>query len=173
LQLAKLASPELGSCSKPPHLFQQQVYRLGVNHVAHRAFHRPTWPGVNLNRKPLPPPSGSFFSLIVSTPNPGANLLLTISQLLPLVVTLIFLGGLAFVGYQIYVSMVKIQAQAKKQMGNKNVVFTKDGLRVGVKHRETEDYVDSTQSWVVKAWNLGSAKDDTKNKKCVSQPRPA
>lgn len=59
--------------------------------------------------------------------------------------------------------MVKIQAQAKEQMGSKNVVFTKDGLRVGVKHVENEEYVDRTQSWVVKAWNLsGEAKDAQK-----------
>jgi len=52
-------------------------------------------------------------------------------------------------------------------MGNKNVVFTKDGMRVGVKHVETEKYVDATQSWVVKAWNLhnsGSNQDDKKKK---------
>ncbi|KZZ89003.1 hypothetical protein AAL_07946 [Moelleriella libera RCEF 2490] len=40
-------------------------------------------------------------------------------------------------------------------MGRKNVVFTKDGVRVGVKHVQNENYVDKTQSWVVKAWNLG------------------
>lgn len=39
-------------------------------------------------------------------------------------------------------------------MGSKNVVFTKDGVKVGVKHMENEAYVDRTQSWVVKAWNL-------------------
>lgn len=47
-------------------------------------------------------------------------------------------------------------------MGKKNVVFTKDGVRVGVKHVQNENYVDATQSWVVKAWNLGSARDDEK-----------
>ena len=45
-------------------------------------------------------------------------------------------------------------------MGKKNVVFTKDGVRVGVKHVQNEKYVDATQSWVVKAWNLGNSKDD-------------
>jgi hypothetical protein len=51
-------------------------------------------------------------------------------------------------------------------MGKKNVVFTKDGLKVGVKHVETERYVDATQSWVVKAWNLsGKAPEDKKKKK--------
>jgi hypothetical protein len=56
-------------------------------------------------------------------------------------------------------------------MGSKNVVFTKDGVRVGVKQVKEENYVDATQSWVVKAWNLGSdakkeeAAEKKKNKK--------
>ena len=83
-------------------------------------------------------------------------------------ITLVFLAGLAFIGYQIYESLLKIKTQAKKQMGNKNVVFSKEGVRVGIKHVETEAYVDKTQSWVVKAWNLsGESKD--KSKKYVFQ----
>jgi len=50
-------------------------------------------------------------------------------------------------------------------MGTKNVVFTKDGVRVGVKHVETEAYVDKTQSWVVKAWNLSGEATKDKSKK--------
>lgn len=79
----------------------------------------------------------------------------TIGQLLPLVILLLVLGGVAWVGYQIYLSVVQIQEKAGERMGKKNVVFTKDGVRVGVKHVENEDYVDKTQSYLVKAWNLG------------------
>ncbi|KAH8887108.1 hypothetical protein GQ53DRAFT_768920 [Thozetella sp. PMI_491] len=94
----------------------------------------------------------------------------TISQVLPLIITFVILGTLGWVGYQIYLSVTKIQAQASKQMGNKNVVFTKDGLRVGVKHVENEQYVDATQNWVVKAWNLSNdAKDEAKSKKKKSK----
>lgn len=39
-------------------------------------------------------------------------------------------------------------------MQKKNVVFTKDGMKVGVKEMKTENYVDTTQSFLVKAWNL-------------------
>ena len=49
-------------------------------------------------------------------------------------------------------------------MGAKNVVFTKDGLRVGVKHVETEKYVDATQSFVVKAWNLSQEQEAAKKR---------
>lgn len=102
----------------------------------------------------------------------------TIRQLLPLIITLIVLGVVAWVCYQIYLSMVKIQAQARKQMGN-NVVFTKDGVRVNVQNIENESYLDRTQSWVVKAWELGTTSvanehgDAAKRKRNVlTKPKP-
>jgi hypothetical protein len=52
--------------------------------------------------------------------------------------------------------MVKIKSQARKQMGE-NFVFTKDGVQVKVQNVGTESYVDATQSWVVKAWNLAAS----------------
>ncbi|KAI1371009.1 hypothetical protein F4677DRAFT_323998 [Hypoxylon crocopeplum] len=80
----------------------------------------------------------------------------TFSQLFPLLILLVVLGGVAFVGYQVYLSATKIRDTAEARMAKKNVVFTKDGLKVGVKHVEQERYVDATQSWVVKAWNMGN-----------------
>ncbi|KAF6810053.1 hypothetical protein CMUS01_13551 [Colletotrichum musicola] len=78
----------------------------------------------------------------------------TISQILPLLITVIFVSGVAWVLWQVYISVTKIQESASERMGKKNVVFTKDGVRVGVKHTSNEKYVDKTQGWVVKAWNL-------------------
>ncbi|KAL7620037.1 hypothetical protein AAE478_010586 [Parahypoxylon ruwenzoriense] len=78
------------------------------------------------------------------------------SQLLPLVILFAIIGGVAFVGYQVYLSANKIRDNAERSMAKKNVVWTKDGLKVGVKHVEQEKYVDATQSWVVKAWNMGN-----------------
>ncbi|KAK1766392.1 hypothetical protein QBC33DRAFT_540869 [Phialemonium atrogriseum] len=86
----------------------------------------------------------------------------TLRQLLPLIITLIFVGIAAWIGYQIYVSVNKIRAKASERMSNNNVVFTKDGMRVKVKQIKNESYVDATQSWVVKAWNLGSEKAPNK-----------
>nr|CAD60720.1 unnamed protein product [Podospora anserina] len=75
---------------------------------------------------------------------------------------------MAWVGYQIYVSVMKIKDQAEKQMGDKNMVFTKDGLRVSVKNVKDESYLDATQSWFVKAWDLsGNAVDTSKRKRYV------
>ncbi|KAJ4311521.1 hypothetical protein N0V84_010408 [Fusarium piperis] len=89
----------------------------------------------------------------------------TLSQVLPLLIVFALLGVGGWVGYQVYISVAKIQDAASERMGKKNVVFTKDGVKVGVKQIKTENYVDATQSWVVKAWNLGTTgKDD---QRCV------
>ncbi|KAK8069241.1 hypothetical protein PG994_005857 [Apiospora phragmitis] len=74
----------------------------------------------------------------------------------PLFVLFLFVGGAVFVGYHIWASVGKIQQTATDRMARKNVVFTKDGMRVGVKHVEQERYVDATQSWFVKAWNMAA-----------------
>ncbi|KAJ4205820.1 hypothetical protein NW759_014458 [Fusarium solani] len=89
----------------------------------------------------------------------------TLSQVLPLLIVFALLGVGGWVGYQVYISVAKMQDAASERMGKKNVVFTKDGVKVGVKQIKTENYVDATQSWVVKAWNLGTTgKDDQRSK---------
>jgi hypothetical protein len=86
------------------------------------------------------------------------------------VVLFLFLGGLGFIGYHIYLSATKIQETATERMGRKNVVFTKDGLRVGVKEMKNENYVDRTQSWVVKAWNLSGQGIEDKRYSSLTRP---
>ncbi|KAI1164964.1 hypothetical protein F5B18DRAFT_650150 [Nemania serpens] len=78
------------------------------------------------------------------------------SQLFPLVLLLLVVGGVGFVCYQIYVGATKIRENAENSFASRNVVFTKDGVKVGVRTVNNERYVDATQSWVVKAWNAGS-----------------
>ncbi|KAF7555047.1 hypothetical protein G7046_g6658 [Stylonectria norvegica] len=107
-------------------------------------------------------PLGLVLGLVLVLFDP-TNALLR-SQVLPLIIVFAILGVGGWVGYQVYLSIGKIQETASERMGKKNVVFTKDGLKVGVKEVQTENYVDATQSWVVKAWNLGTAKDDQKTK---------
>lgn len=62
--------------------------------------------------------------------------------------------------------MQQIRDSASERMERKNLVWTNDGLKVGVKSIKNEAYVDKTQSWVVKAWNLGQpgSSDDSKKK---------
>jgi hypothetical protein len=75
---------------------------------------------------------------------------------LPFFILLTVLLGFAFVGYHMYLSVCKISSAASDKMQSKNVVFTKDGMKVGVKELKTEGYVDKTQGLLVKAWNLSS-----------------
>jgi len=88
-----------------------------------------------------------------------------IIKLLPLILGIALIAGAGWVGYQIYISVNKIRDNASQSMGNKNVVFTKDGVKVGVKQVKNENYVDATQGWVVKAWNLGQSREDEALKK--------
>ncbi|TLD31112.1 hypothetical protein PspLS_02644 [Pyricularia sp. CBS 133598] len=90
----------------------------------------------------------------------------TIGTLLPLIILLVIVGGIAFVAYHVWVASQNIGKQASAKMGKKNVIFSKDGMRVGVRHVENERYVDATQKWVVKAWDHASnAKGDGKKSK--------
>lgn len=87
------------------------------------------------------------------------------SKLLPLLIAIALVAAAAWVIYQIYLSVVKIRTSASERMGGKNVVFTKEGVKVGVRQIENESYVDVTQSWVVKAWNMAAPQDDEAVKK--------
>ncbi|KAI0467296.1 hypothetical protein F4859DRAFT_273965 [Xylaria cf. heliscus] len=90
------------------------------------------------------------------------------SKIIPLLVLLLVVAGIGFVCYQVYIGATKIRENAENSFASRNVVFTKDGVKVGVKHVENERYVDATQSWVVKAWNAGSAAN---NKQPASKRR--
>lgn len=79
-----------------------------------------------------------------------------LSKVLPLIILLIVLGGFAFVGYHFYLTCQKISKTTTDKMQSKNVFFTKDGIKVGVKEMKNENYVDATQGFLVKAWNLST-----------------
>ncbi|KAG9826418.1 hypothetical protein KCU98_g4888, partial [Aureobasidium melanogenum] len=68
-----------------------------------------------------------------------------IVNLLPLVILFVFVGAFAFVGYQMYLWTNDLANQGKKTMEKKNVMFTKDGMKVGVKEMSEEEYADRTQ----------------------------
>ncbi|KAG9243981.1 hypothetical protein BJ878DRAFT_508258 [Calycina marina] len=91
-----------------------------------------------------------------STPKAPPAPASTLSKTLPLIILVIFLGGTAFVAYHIFLAVTQIGHAANDKMQSKNVMFTKDGMKVGVKEIKNENYVDRTQSILVKAWNLSS-----------------
>ncbi|KAG9529823.1 hypothetical protein KCU93_g3150, partial [Aureobasidium melanogenum] len=79
-----------------------------------------------------------------------------IANLLPLVILFVFVGAFAFVGYQMYLWTNDLANHGKKTMEKKNVMFTKDGMKVGVKEMSEEEYADRTQSVLVNTWNQTS-----------------
>ena len=54
---------------------------------------------------------------------------------------------------QIYLYSNQLAERGVKKMEKKNVVFTKDGAKVGVKEVTAESYTDKTQRAFVKTWN--------------------
>ncbi|KAJ3496036.1 hypothetical protein NLG97_g2957 [Lecanicillium saksenae] len=94
-----------------------------------------------------------------TSPRANPMAFLPFRQILPLIVALSIVGGIGFVLYHVYLSVTKMGDAASQKMGKKNVVFTKDGMRVGVKNKTNEKYVDKTQKYVVKAWNLSQQQE--------------
>ncbi|KAF4301421.1 hypothetical protein GTA08_BOTSDO10606 [Botryosphaeria dothidea] len=80
----------------------------------------------------------------------------SLGQLIPLLILFVTVGVIAFIGYQIYLYTNELADKGVKKMEKKNIVFSKDGMKVGVKEVRDEDYADRTQSVLVKAWSLTS-----------------
>jgi len=55
-------------------------------------------------------------------------------------------------------TMVRFKDNVTKRMVKQDVVWTEHGVRVGYSPVEAEKYIDQTQNFMVKAWNLGTAK---------------
>ncbi|KAK6579930.1 hypothetical protein PZA11_007638 [Diplocarpon coronariae] len=110
-----------------------------------------------------------------SIPKPPPPPKSALNKLLPLIILLIILGGFALMGYHVYLAACGISNAANKKMENKNIVLTKDGVRFGVKELQNENYVDNTQSIMVKAWNLAKwpgYKSSTWNRDGESNKKP-
>ncbi|KAF1809070.1 hypothetical protein P152DRAFT_175308 [Eremomyces bilateralis CBS 781.70] len=91
-----------------------------------------------------------------------------IGKLVPLAILFAVVGVFVWVGYQMYVFANDLADRGTKKMEKKNITFTKDGMKVGVKEVRTEDYEDRTQSVFVKTWNY--ANDGKDAKKSGSKP---
>jgi hypothetical protein len=93
-------------------------------------------------------------------------------NLLPLVFLFAVVGVVAWVGYQVSISVQtgflliltyaivqiflytnELAERGVHKLEKKNVVFTKDGAKVGVKEISAEKYADKTQKAFVKTWN--------------------
>jgi len=69
--------------------------------------------------------------------------------LAPLLTLLTVLLVFGFIGYVVYTIANDIADTTSKKMQKKNVVVTKDGMKVGVRGVREESYVDNTQRYVL------------------------
>ncbi|KZF21818.1 hypothetical protein L228DRAFT_248570 [Xylona heveae TC161] len=79
-----------------------------------------------------------------------------LKKIIPLILLLLLVIVLGFVGFVVYSIANDIAQKTSQHMEKKNVSFTKDGLKVGIKEMKNENYVDKTQSYLVKAWNYST-----------------
>ncbi|ODM19112.1 hypothetical protein SI65_05729 [Aspergillus cristatus] len=78
---------------------------------------------------------------------------MTRASLLPLVILFVVIAVLAVVGFIVYSIVQEVTNTTREKMEKRNVIFTKDGMTVGVKELKEEDYVDRSQSILVNMWN--------------------
>ena len=69
-------------------------------------------------------------------------------SLVPLVILLFVVAILAVVGYIAYSIVQDVTKSTREKMEERNVMFTKDGMTVGVKELKDEDYKDRSQRLV-------------------------
>lgn len=70
-------------------------------------------------------------------------------SVLPLVLLLLFVAVLAGVGYVVYTIVQDVSKNTRAKMEKKNMVFSKDGMKVQVKEVQDEAYKDRTQRCVL------------------------
>lgn len=68
-----------------------------------------------------------------------------LSSLFPLLILFILLAVAGFVGYACYTVANDVANKASKSMEKRHMSITKDGMVVGVKEKNQENYVDQTQ----------------------------
>ncbi|KAL2810702.1 hypothetical protein BJX63DRAFT_434087 [Aspergillus granulosus] len=75
------------------------------------------------------------------------------NRLVPLAIVLVLAIVLAVVGFIAYSIIQEVSNKTKTKMEKRNVMFTKDGMKVGVREVNEEEYVDRSQSILVNMWN--------------------
>lgn len=70
------------------------------------------------------------------------------ASLVPLVILFVVILVLAAVGYIAYSIVQEVSNNTREKMEKRNVMFTKDGMTVGVKEMKDEDYKDRSQRLV-------------------------
>lgn len=71
-------------------------------------------------------------------------------QVMPLVITVVLLAVIAVIGFIAYSIARDVADKTSKKMEKKNMSFTRDGLKVGVKEVSAEQVGDSTQRYEIR-----------------------
>lgn len=66
-------------------------------------------------------------------------------NLIPLLILLVVVGILAAFGFVLYSIAQSVGQTTREKMEKKHVLFSKDGMKVGVKELKDEDYKDRSQ----------------------------
>ncbi|KAL4800444.1 hypothetical protein BDV19DRAFT_384265 [Aspergillus venezuelensis] len=74
-------------------------------------------------------------------------------RLLPLIILFVVIVVLVAIGFIAYSIIQEVSNKTRNKMEQRNVMFTKDGMKVGVREVNEEEYVDRSQSILVNMWN--------------------
>ncbi|EGD97082.1 hypothetical protein TESG_04501 [Trichophyton tonsurans CBS 112818] len=83
-----------------------------------------------------------------------------LSRLLPVILVILLVVALAAIGLVIYSIAMDVKDNTKKKMEKKNVAFSREGAKVGVKEMQAEEYQDRTQSVLVNMWENSRYRSD-------------
>lgn len=78
----------------------------------------------------------------------------SLSNILPLIFLFIGVAIAAAIGYVVYSIVQDVKSQTQKKMEKKNVMFSRDGMKVGVKEVNDEEYKDRSQRYVASFWEV-------------------
>lgn len=70
------------------------------------------------------------------------------ARIIPLIILLVVVTVLAVIGYIAWSIAQEVTRNTRSKMEKKNVVWTRDGMKVGVKELKDEDYKDRSQRCV-------------------------
>ncbi|KAL2423257.1 hypothetical protein ABEF95_001763 [Exophiala dermatitidis] len=104
-------------------------------------------------------------------------------QIVSLIIVFVVVGVLAAIGFVAYSIAHDVGHHTRQKLEKKNVSFSRQGMKVGVKERTLEQQEDAAQSVITKIWNnsswpgyksrLGWGQGGTKSENSSSAARPS
>ena len=70
-----------------------------------------------------------------------------VGNLLPLIIVVILLAVLAVIGFVVYTITNDVSKQTRHKLEKRNISFTKEGAKVGVKEKSAEQQQDQAQKY--------------------------